>query len=57
MIKHFNTAMGAASGSGSTSKGKGGNTLIWVIGLGALVFVAYKYIESRNKITIQENNN
>jgi hypothetical protein len=57
MIKHFNTAIGAASGSGSATKGKGGNALIWVIGLGALVFVAYKYIESRNKIATQENNN
>ena len=54
MIKHFNTALGAASGSGST-KGKGGNALVWVLGLGVLLFVGYKFIENRNKIVTKEN--
>jgi len=55
MIKHFNTALGSASGNGPTSKGKGGNALIWVLALGVLVFVGYKYIESRNQITTPQN--
>jgi hypothetical protein len=55
MIKHFNTALGAASGSASASKGKGGNALIWVLGLGVLVFVGYKYIESRNRMQAPQN--
>jgi hypothetical protein len=55
MIKHFTTALGAASGSASPSKGKSGNALIWVLGLGVLVFVGYKFIESRNRIVTQEN--
>jgi hypothetical protein len=55
MIKHFNTALGAASGSASASKGKGGNALIWVLGLGVLVFVGYRFIESRNRIVTPQN--
>lgn len=55
MIKHFNTAIGAASGSASAKGSKGGNAIIWVVGLGVALFVAYKYIESRNKIVTQEN--
>jgi hypothetical protein len=55
MIKHFNTALGSAAGNASASKGKGGNALIWVLGLGVLVFVGYKFIESRNRIVTQQN--
>lgn len=55
MIKQFNTFVGAASGSGSASKGKGGNALIWILGLGVLVFVGYRYIESRNRIVTPQN--
>lgn len=57
MIKQFNTFVGAASGSGASaaSKGKGGNALIWVLGLGVLVFVGYKFIESRNQINTPQN--
>jgi hypothetical protein len=55
MIKQFNTAMGSASGSGTGSKSKGGNALIWVIGLTVLVFVGYKYIESRNQMVTPQN--
>lgn len=55
MIKHFNSAIGAASGSASTSKGKGGNALIWIIGLAAASFIAYKFIESRNRIVTPQN--
>jgi hypothetical protein len=55
MIKQFNTFVGAASGSGAASKGKGGNALIWILGLGVLVFVGYKYIESRNRIVTPQN--
>jgi hypothetical protein len=55
MIKEFNTAIGAAAGKGGASKGKGGNALIWILGLGVLVFVGYKFIESRYRILTQEN--
>ena len=56
MIKHFNTAIGAASGSAPSAKGsKGGNAIIWIVGLGVVVFAAYKFIESRNRIVTQEN--
>lgn len=55
MIKEFNTAIGAAAGKTGASKGKGGNALIWILGLGVLVFVGYKFIESRNRIVTQEN--
>jgi len=55
MIKEFNTAIGAAAGKSGASKGKGGNALIWVLGLGVLVFVGYKYIESRNRIVTTQN--
>jgi len=57
MIKQFNTFVGAASGSSASiaSKGKSGNALIWVLGLGVLVFVGYKYIESRNRIVSPQN--
>jgi MYXO-CTERM domain-containing protein len=55
MIKHFNSAIGAASGSASSSKGKGGNALLWILGLGAAVFIGYKFIERRNRIVVQEN--
>lgn len=55
MIKHFNTAMGAASG-GTTPKGsKGGNAIIWVVGLGVVLFAAYKFIESRNRMVVEQN--
>lgn len=55
MIKEFNTAIGSAAGKTGASKGKGGNALIWILGLGVLVFVGYKFIESRNRIVTQEN--
>lgn len=55
MIKHFNTALGAASGSASSKGSKGGNALIWVLGLSVALFAAYKYIESRNKIVTPQN--
>lgn len=55
MIKHFNTAIGAASGSSSAKGSKGGNAIIWIVGLGVVVFAAYKFIESRNRIVTQEN--
>jgi hypothetical protein len=56
MIKHFNSAIGAASGSAASSKGKGGNALIWIIGLGAAIFISYKFIEARNRAVVQQNN-
>lgn len=56
MIKHFNTAIGAASGSAPAGKGsKGGNAIIWIVGLGVVVFAAYKFIESRNRMVVQQN--
>jgi hypothetical protein len=55
MIKHFNSAMGAAAGSTPASKGKGGNAIIWVVGLAAAVFVGYKFIEARNRAVVQQN--
>ena len=55
MIKHFNTALGAASGKTPASKGNGGNTLVWVLGLAAVVFVGYKFIEARNRIVTPIN--
>ena len=55
MIKHFNTAIGAASGSTAAKGGKGGNALIWIVGLGVVVFAAYKYIESRNRMVTPQN--
>lgn len=55
MIKNFNTAMGSASGSTPTSgKGKGGNALIWVLGLAVVGYLAYNYIESRNRMVVEE---
>lgn len=55
MIKHFNTAIGAASGSTPSKGSKGGNAIIWVVGLGVVLFAAYKYIESRNRMVVQQN--
>ena len=56
MIKHFTTAIGAASGSAPAAKGsKGGNAIIWIVGLGVVVFAAYKFIESRNRMVVQQN--
>lgn len=56
MIKHFNTAIGAASGTASSGKGsKGGNAIIWIVGLGVVVFAAYKFIESRNRMVVDQN--
>jgi hypothetical protein len=56
MIKNFNTAMGATSGSApSGTKGKGGNALIWVLGLAVVGYLAYNFIESRNRMVVQEN--
>lgn len=57
MIKHFNTAIGAASGSASAKGGKSGNAIIWVVGLGVVLFAAYKYIESRNRMVVEQQNN
>jgi hypothetical protein len=57
MIKHFNTALGTASGSSSTtSSKKGGGALIWVVALGIFVYVGYKFIENRNRIKQPEQN-
>jgi hypothetical protein len=55
MIKHFTSALGAASGSAPASKGKGGNAIIWVIGLAAAVFIGYKFIEARNRVEAPQN--
>jgi hypothetical protein len=55
MIKHFNTALGSASGSTSGSK-KGGGALIWILVLGVAVFAGYKFIENRNRIKQPEQN-
>lgn len=55
MIKHFNTAIGAASGTSAPKSSKGGNAIIWVIGLTAVLFAAYKYIESRNRMVVPQN--
>ena len=55
MIKHFNTAIGAASGSTQSKGSKGGNAIIWIVALGVVVFAAYKYIESRNRMVVQQN--
>jgi hypothetical protein len=55
MIKNFTTALGTASGSTSGSK-KGGGALIWILVLGAAVFVGYKFIENRNRIKQPEEN-
>lgn len=54
MIKHFNTALGSASGSGSAKKG--GGALIWVLVLGVAVYAGYKFIENRNRIKQVEQN-
>jgi hypothetical protein len=55
MIKHFNTALGSTSGSGSAGSKKGG-ALIWILALGVVVFVGYKFIENRNRIKEVEQN-
>jgi hypothetical protein len=55
MIKHFNTALGSASGSTSAVK-KGGGALIWIVALTAVVYVGYKFIENRNRIKQPEQN-
>lgn len=55
MIKHFNTAIGAASGASPSKGSKGGNAIIWVVGLSVVLFAAYKYIESRNRMVVQQN--
>ena len=55
MIKEFNTAIGAAAGKSGASKGKGGISLICVLGLGVLVLVGSKFVESRNRIVTQQN--
>lgn len=56
MIKHFNTAIVSASGSGSTSKKGSGGALIWVAVLAVAVYAGYKFIENRNSIKHQEQN-
>jgi hypothetical protein len=56
MIKQFNTAIGSAAGSGPAAKSKAGNALIWVAALTLVVFVGYKFIESRNTIVNDQNN-
>lgn len=57
MIKQFNTALGSTSGSNSTSSSKkGGGALIWVVALGVVIYVGYKFIENRNRIKQPEQN-
>ena len=57
MIKHFNTALGTASGSSSTtSSKKGSGALIGVVALVIVVYVGYKFIENRNIIKQPEQN-
>lgn len=56
MIKHFNTALGTASGSSPAGSKKGGGALIWVLLLGVAVFAGYKFIENRNRIKQVEQN-
>jgi len=54
MIKQFNTAfapVGTAKGS------KGGNALIWVLGIGVAIYIGYKYIENRNKMVLPKEEN
>jgi hypothetical protein len=55
MIKHFNTALGTASGSTSSAK-KGGGALIWIVALAVVVYGGYKFIENRNRIKQPEQN-
>lgn len=51
MIKQFNTAISSASGGGASKGGsKGGNTLLWIVLLAGVAYLGYKYIENRNKV-------
>jgi hypothetical protein len=55
MIKHFNTALGTASGSTTATK-KGGGALIWIVALTVIVYGGYKFIENRNRMKQPEQN-